>query len=295
MLSSLIISPLGEFGSDPEKINPYAASTFYAVDRYAGFARGWKDFYDKGGLIVCDRYTTSNAVHQGSKLQGEKQAEFYLTPEKTETGYRLGISVRDNISGIGTITFFDPETGVYGALGHGVAGLTSAQPLAISGGVLVPSTVTDVKKGVRGTPGELHGSFDVADPLGSVSQNEPHGIFGKLTALPQSESVPVADASQIHTGAAVILANVDGKETREYCVRIDKLYPQAENGRNLLLTVTDERLLSITGGIVQGMSGSPILQDGKLIGAVTHVLVNRPEQGYGIFLQNMLAQCEAYQ
>lgn len=184
---------------------------------------------------------------------------------------------------------------MYGALGHGVAGLTSAQPLAISGGVLVPSTVTDVKKGVRGTPGELHGSFDVADPLGSVSQNEPHGIFGKLTALPQSESVPVADASQIHTGAAVILANVDGKETREYCVRIDKLYPQAENGRNLLLTVTDERLLSITGGIVQGMSGSPILQDGKLIGAVTHVLVNRPEQGYGIFLQNMLAQCEAYQ
>lgn len=230
-----------------------------------------------------------------SVRRGEKQAEFYLTPEKTETGYRLGISVRDNISGIGTITFFDPETGVYGALGHGVAGLTSAQPLAISGGVLVPSSVTDVKKGVRGTPGELHGSFDVADPLGSVSQNEPHGIFGKLTALPQSESVPVADASQIHTGAAVILANVDGKETREYCVRIDKLYPQAENGRNLLLTVTDERLLAITGGIVQGMSGSPILQDGRLIGAVTHVLVNRPEQGYGIFLQNMLTQCKAYQ
>ena len=107
--------------------------------------------------------------------------------------------------------------------------------------------------------------------------------------------VSVADVSQIHTGAAVILANVDGAETREYCVRIDKLYPQAENGRNLLLTVTDERLLAITGGIVQGMSGSPILQDGRLIGAVTHVLVNRPEQGYGIFLQNMLAQCEAYQ
>ena len=229
-----------------------------------------------------------------SVRRGEKQAEFYLTPEKTETGYRLGISVRDNISGIGTITFFDPETGVYGALGHGVAGLTSAQPITISGGVLVPSTVTDVKKGVRGTPGELHGSFDVANPLGSISQNEPHGIFGKLTALPQSESVPVADASQIHTGAAVILANVDGTETREYCVRIDKLYPQAENGRNLLITVTDERLLEKTGGIVQGMSGSPILQDGKLIGAVTHVLVNRPEQGYGIFMQTMLSQCDAY-
>ena len=227
--------------------------------------------------------------------RGQKQAEFFLTPEKTQQGYRLGVSVRDNISGIGTITFYDPETGVCGALGHGVTGLSGTQPLAATGGILVPSVVSGVKKGVRGTPGELHGSFDVADPLGSVSQNEPHGIFGKLTAPPDSEAVSVADVSQIHTGAAVILANVDGAETREYCVRIDKLYPQAENGRNLLLTVTDERLLAVTGGIVQGMSGSPILQDGRLIGAVTHVLVNRPEQGYGIFLQNMLTQCEAYQ
>ena len=173
-------------------------------------------------------------------LRGQKQAEYFLTPQKTKNGYRLGISVRDNISGIGTIT------------------------------------------------------FDVSTALGSVSQNETHGIFGTLNTAPSHAAVAVAERSQIHTGAAVILANVDGTDVREYCVRIEKLYPQAQNGRNLLLTVTDERLLSKTGGIVQGMSGSPILQDGRLVGAVTHVLVNRPEQGYGIFIDSMLQQCSAY-
>ena len=226
--------------------------------------------------------------------RGQKQAEFFLTPEKTQQGYRLGVSVRDNISGIGTITFYDPETGVCGALGHGVTGLSGMQPLAATGGILVPSVVSGVKKGVRGTPGELHGSFDVSTALGSVSQNETHGIFGTLNASPAHEAVPVADSTQVRTGAATILANVDGAEVTEYSVRIERLYPQAENGRNLLITVTDERLLEKTGGIVQGMSGSPILQDGRLVGAVTHVLVNRPEQGYGIFMQTMLSQCDAY-
>ena len=121
------------------------------------------------------------------------------------------------------------------------------------------------------------------------------GIFGTLKSSPAREAVKVADASEVHTGPAVILANIDGTEVLEYCVRIEKLYPQAENGRNLLITVTDEQLLEKTGGIVQGMSGSPILQNGKLIGAVTHVLVNRPEQGYGVFMETMLSQCQAYQ
>ena len=209
--------------------------------------------------------------------------------------YRLGAWVRDSMAGIGTMTFYDPQSGVFGALGHGVTGLSGTQPLATTGGILVPSVVSGVKKGVRGTPGELHGSFDVSTTLGSVSQNETHGIFGTLNAAPAHEAVPVADSAQVRTGAATILANVDGTDVTEYSVRIERLYPQAENGRNLLITVTDERLLEKTGGIVQGMSGSPILQDGRLVGAVTHVLVNHPEQGYGIFMQTMLSQCSAYQ
>ena len=227
-------------------------------------------------------------------LRGQKKAEFLVTPEQQPDGYRLGAYIRDNISGIGTVTFYDPETHVYGALGHGVNALGGTQPMKTTGGILVSSSVDSIKKGVRGTPGELHGVFDVTSTIGLVSQNEPHGIFGTLSEAPLRAAVPVAGVSQVHTGAATILANVDGEMVQEYCVRIEALYPQAENGRNLLLTVTDERLLAKTGGIVQGMSGSPILQDGRLVGAVTHVLVNRPEQGYGVLMQTMLSQCDAY-
>lgn len=252
------------------------------------------------GARVASAKDASSHLSSGQGVRicvrrGEKNAEFFLTPERTQSGFRLGVSVRDNISGIGTITFYDPETGVCGALGHGVAGLTGTQPVRTTGGVFVASTVTDVQKGVRGTPGELHGSFDAANILGDVRQNETHGIFGTLKASPAREAVKVADASEVRTGPAVLLANVAGREVQEYCVRIDQIYESAENGRDLLLTVTDERLLSITGGIVQGMSGSPILQNGKLVGAVTHVLVNRPAQGYGILMETMLSQCEAYQ
>ena len=243
---------------------------------------------------VSARLSSGNSVCIGI-LRGQKEAEFLVTPAKAPTGYKLGLSLRDSISGIGTITFYDPETGVYGALGHGVNGLSGTQPLRTTGGILVASSVASVKKGVRGTPGELHGSFDVSTAIGTVSQNETHGIFGTLKKAPDQPALAVADASQVRTGPAVILANVDGTQVQEYCVRIEKLYPQAENGRNLLLTVTDEQLLEKTGGIVQGMSGSPILQNGKLIGAVTHVLVNRPEQGYGVFMETMLSQCQAYQ
>ena len=226
--------------------------------------------------------------------RGGHEAEFLVTPEKTASGYRLGILVRDHIAGIGTVTYYDPVSLQYGALGHGVSGLDGTQLLMLQSGYLVRASVAEVRTGTRGTPGELHGSFDVSTALGSVSQNETHGIFGTLNASPAHEAVPVADSTQVRTGAATILANVDGAEVTEYSVRIERLYPQAENGRNLLITVTDERLLEKTGGIVQGMSGSPILQDGRLVGAVTHVLVNRPEQGYGIFMQTMLSQCDAY-
>ena len=220
--------------------------------------------------------------------RGQKQAEFFLTPEKTQQGYRLGVSVRDNISGIGTITFYDPETGVCGALGHGVTGLSGMQPLAATGGILVPSVVSGVKKGVRGTPGELHGIFDVTDAVGTVEKNTACGIFGTLSQPKPGEAVQTAPASAVTTGAAEILSNVDGEQVQRFSIRIDRVDPDAKNGRNLLITVTDEALLAKTGGIVQGMSGSPILQNGKLVGAVTHVLVNDPTMGYGVLIENML-------
>ena len=150
--------------------------------------------------------------------------------------------------------------------------------------------MVEVQKGARGAPGLLKGAFDTSTTLGTVEKNTEHGIFGTTRcALGDGAALPVADRSEIHTGKATILSNVNNTSVQEYEVEITKLFPTEEtSGRNLLLTITDSRLLRTTGGIVQGMSGSPILQDGKLVGAVTHVLVNDPPRGYGIFIENML-------
>ena len=158
---------------------------------------------------------------------------------------------------------------------------------------MVESAVSDVEKGKIGQPGELRGSFRVTEILGEVEENTDYGIFGHLTVPVAGTPLPVADPEEVETGAAQILANVQGRDVALYDVEIVKVFPQSqESGRNLLLKITDPALLESTGGIVQGMSGSPILQNGKLVGAVTHVLVNDPTQGYGIFLENMLEASE---
>ena len=218
-------------------------------------------------------------------LRDGKEAEFYIAARRRG---RLGLLVRDSIAGIGTVTYIDPETGAYGALGHGVNDLGTTRLLPVETGMLVPASVESVRRGVRGTPGELRGTFDVTRCLGTVDGNTERGIFGMLCEVPKIPALPVGAAGDVQAGKASILSNVSGTEVREYAIRIDRVTPDAENGRNLLLTVTDPELLAATGGIVQGMSGSPIMQNGKLIGAVTHVLVNHPEQGYGILIGNML-------
>ena len=220
--------------------------------------------------------------------RGGHEAEFLVMPEKTASGYRLGILVRDHIAGIGTVTYYDPVSLQYGALGHGVSGLDGTQLLMLQSGYLVRASVAEVQTGTRGTPGELHGIFDVTDAVGTVEKNTACGIFGTLSQPKPGEAVQTAPASAVTTGAAEILSNVDCEQVQRFSIRIDRVDPDAKNGRNLLITVTDEALLAKTGGIVQGMSGSPILQNGKLVGAVTHVLVNDPTMGYGIFIDNML-------
>lgn len=245
------------------------------------------------GKSVDTAQALSDALQSGTEVvlrvqRDGRQAEFLVTPAKTEDGYRLGAFIRDSIAGIGTVTYCDPLTGAFGALGHGVNDLSGTHLLPLEKGFIVPSSVSEVRKGCRGTAGQLHGVFDVTQALGTVEKNTERGLFGTLTQIPSRTALPVAQGEQVKTGEASILSNVDGTAVEEYAVRIDKLYPDAQNGRNLLLTVTDERLLEKTGGIVQGMSGSPILQDGKLVGAVTHVLVNDPARGYGIFIETML-------
>ena len=218
-------------------------------------------------------------------LRNGREAEFCVRPN----GNQIGAYVRDSLAGIGTVTYYDPDTGAFGALGHGVSDSETKVLLPVEAGVVVQSSVADVKKGRDGAPGELKGSFDVSTILGKVERNAERGIFGTLDVPIPGTPLPVAEAGEAEPGPAEIWANVDGQEVRSYSVEILRIYPHAdETGRNMLLEVTDPDLLYATGGSVQGMSGSPIIQDGKLVGAVTHVLVNDPTRGYGIFIENML-------
>ena len=230
---------------------------------------------------------TLRACRSGKVLQLSAQAV-----ANDQGKYQLGVWLRDSMAGIGTMTFCDPESGVFAALGHGINDVDTSQLMPLETGSIMYATVSDVKRGCSGDPGELHGDFDVSRDLGTLYANTELGIYGTLTTddfYGMGQPVEVASRDQVKVGPATILSNVAGEEVREYEVEISHIYPvSAGEKRSLMLKVTDPELLEQTGGIVQGMSGSPIIQNGKLVGAVTHVLVNDPTRGYGIFIENML-------
>ncbi len=214
-------------------------------------------------------------------------------PRADEKGvYRIGVLARDSMAGIGTLTYVDPETGAYGSLGHGICDSETGVLLPLREGSLLYSVVGSVQRGKAGEPGALQGEFTAGTSVGTVMENTESGIFGTLTDATLYESlkaVPVASADEIELGDAEIISNVEGDAVQRYSVRVVKTYPEDdEYGRGMMLRVTDRALLEKTGGIVQGMSGSPVLQNGKLIGAVTHVLVNDPTCGYAICIEKML-------
>ena len=217
-----------------------------------------------------------------------REQQFRFCPAATKNGPKLGVYLKRGVTGIGTVTWYDPDSGAFGALGHGV-NTPAGKLLKMDKGSIYDAAVFSVKKGRIGQPGQLMGSVTDGKALGNISVNTVQGVFGKMERRSFLEPMPTAEPKQIRQGAAKILSTVDGTASREYSVEILKIYPNADQtGRNMLLKVTDPDLLATTGGIVQGMSGSPIIQDGKLIGAVTHVLVNDPTTGYGIFIENML-------
>ncbi len=218
-------------------------------------------------------------------LRGGETKNFTLSASQSAEGKKLGLLVRDEITGVGTVTYYNPEDGSFGALGHGISDGTTLLPV-LEGNVL-PSQVAAVTKGKSGDPGCLQGMVCGREKNGEILKNTPQGIFGTIEQ-PQGQAVRVATAQEVHTGKAQIISNVHGNEVRSYDVQILAVYPNEKNDRNLLLKVTDPELLRQTGGIVQGMSGSPVIQSGKLVGAVTHVLIDDPTMGYGIFIENML-------
>lgn len=202
--------------------------------------------------------------------------------------YMAGIWVRDSAAGIGTLTFFDPESQIFAGLGHAVCDVDTGEELPLYNGDVVEASITGCKKGSSGRAGELCGSFK-SQPIGTLFCNDTLGVYGHLTfARARTKRMPVALQSEIKTGAAQILASVDNNGPRFYDVEIEKLSPTDDRCRNMVIRVTDPALLEKTGGIVQGMSGSPIIQDQMLVGAVTHVFVNEPKRGYGIFSEYMI-------
>ena len=217
-----------------------------------------------------------------------KTRKITLRPSVTREGPRLGVYLRQGITGVGTVTWYDPETGSFGALGHGV-NTPQGELLTMKEGRVYSASVAGVIRGTSGEPGQLLGSLESRVPVGTLEKNTDRGIFGTVQIPWAGQEITVAAPGEVKTGEATILATVTGKQRQEYSVEILKIYPGSRQaGRNMLLKVTDPALLEATGGIVQGMSGSPIIQDGKLVGAVTHVLVNDPTTGYGIFIENML-------
>ncbi len=208
--------------------------------------------------------------------------------------YKLGAWIRDSMAGIGTVTFYCPDTGAFGALGHGINDVDTALLMPLESGSILPATVAGVEKGKAGDPGQLQGVFDTSSTLGLLHANTSGGVFGVMADSGWVEGTPVeaAQRDEVKPGKATILCNISGDRVEEYGIEIAKVFPENKDDcRDYLLKVTDQRLLDATGGIVQGMSGSPILQDGKIVGAVTHVLVDDPTSGYGIYVGRMLRQC----
>ena len=212
---------------------------------------------------------------------------------KDNNGYKTGLYVKDSISGIGTLTYIDPNTSIFGALGHEIID-SSGTKLEVNTGTIYPSNVTGITKSLDGVPGEKNARYDSSTIIGNVSENTNHGVFGKyLDKINTTNLYKVAKPDMIKKGKAKILTVISNDKVEEFEINILKINTNIkQTTKNILFEVTDENLLNITGGIVQGMSGSPIIQDNYIIGAVTHVVVDNPKRGYGIFITNMLEEGE---
>ncbi len=271
---------------------------------------GWKNPAEAAGIQTGDIVVSvnGNPVNQNEEIaeycrksQGNPlsltiirdgstiSCTLYPAYSQSEQCYKAGMWVRDSTAGIGTLTFYDTSTGRFGGLGHGVCDFDTAELMPLRSGDILPVTISGVSKGKRGDPGELRGYFSQDEAIGQMYANTESGVYGTMSQPPEGQVVEVAYKQDVCPGEVKIYTTVDNGDPVYYdaCIEAVNYHGDGE-GKNFVIRVTDERLLEKTGGIVQGMSGSPVLQNGKLVGAVTHVFVNDPTRGYGIFAENML-------
>ncbi len=226
--------------------------------------------------------------------RGNKEDNTHLKLVKSDNNvYKTGLYVKDSITGVGTLTYIDPNTKLFGALGHEIIEKNTSQKLEIKDGKIYSSTVTGVTRSSIGSPGEKNANYNSNEVFGRINANTPSGIFGNYTKeLPKKKEYKVAKNEEIKTGKAQILTVVSGNTIEAFDINIIKTSISSTSNKNILFEVIDEKLLKLTGGIVQGMSGSPIIQNDTIIGAVTHVVVDDPKKGYGIFITKMLEEGE---
>ncbi|GAB6087792.1 SpoIVB peptidase [Alkaliphilus crotonatoxidans] len=261
-------------------------------------------------LLAVNHQPVENALHVAELIQKNGQNPIVLSLRRNNTEYsatlypvraqedgqyRLGLWVRDKTAGVGTLTFYHEDTGKFGALGHGIADVDTGSLMSIKDGEVMASKVISIQEGKKGKPGEIRGIFhDVNNPIGILKKNSPYGVYGEvLRDMKGSYHQPMEIAYQheIKEGPAYILTTLDDNQVEKYEIEILRVIHQSKpDGKSMIIRVTDERLLDKTGGIVQGMSGSPIIQNNRVVGAVTHVLVNDPTRGYGIFIEWMLQE-----
>lgn len=230
-------------------------------------------------------------------VRGEEVETTSIKPVKNSNNeYKLGLWVRDAAAGVGTLTFYEPESGMFAALGHGIVDIDTSQIINIANGELVTTNILSITKGEKGTPGEIRGTIENGYTLGNIYKNTGFGVFGSLTntsplGINTNEAIDVALRNEIQLGKAEIICQLEDGKKEKYEIEIQKKFVNNnEDNKSMLIKITDDRLLEKTGGIIQGMSGAPIIQNGKFVGAVTHVLVNNPTVGYAVFGDIMIKQ-----
>lgn len=298
--SGVLVVGMSEIeGNDNKKYKPYENTGIKEGDTII-------KVNDKNINSTSDLIQTVN-LSQGHDISikyvhQQETKECSITPVKTNNSqYKIGLWVRDSAAGVGTVTFYDPTSKTFGALGHGITDIDTNELINIASGEFITTRILNITKGESGNPGKIQGTIENQNNIGTIGKNTRFGIYGKVDNLASlnidtSKEAEVALREEIQIGKAKILCSLDNQKPQEYEIEIEKIYKDNNyDNKSMKIKVTDEKLLEKTGGIIQGMSGSPVLQNGKFIGAITHVLVNNPQEGYAVFGDIMLKQAKEIQ
>jgi len=295
--SGVLVVGMSEIeGIDNKKYKPYENTGIEEGDTIIGINDNKINTTDE--LIETVNKSQGNTINI-KYIHEEESKECSITPVKTNNSeYKLGLWVRDSAAGVGTVTFYEPSSKTFGALGHGITDIDTEELINIASGEFVTTRILNITKGESGNPGKIQGTVENQQNIGSIYKNSQFGIYGKVDNLSSlnidtSKEMEVALREEIQLGKATILCSLDNQIPQEYEIEIEKIYKDNNyNNKSMKIKITDERLIEKTGGIIQGMSGSPVIQNGKFIGALTHVLVNNPQEGYAVFGDIMLKQAK---